>query len=33
MTKKIVAGVDEALVCEAMGIDRAVWDEINTLGL
>jgi hypothetical protein len=31
MTKKISAGVDEALVFKAMGIDRAVWDEINTL--
>jgi hypothetical protein len=31
MAKKLVAGVDEALVFKAMGIDRAVWDEINTL--
>ncbi|MDR0673436.1 MAG: hypothetical protein LBF93_07220 [Zoogloeaceae bacterium] len=31
MSKKIVQGVEEALVLEAMGIDRAVWDEVNTL--
>jgi hypothetical protein len=31
MVKKIAAGVDEALVFKAMGIDRAVWDELNTL--
>ncbi|MDR2662928.1 MAG: hypothetical protein LBC31_08035 [Treponema sp.] len=31
MTKKITQGVDEALVFKAMGIDKAVWDELNTL--
>jgi hypothetical protein len=31
MAKKLAAGVDEALIFKAMGIDRAIWDELNTL--
>jgi hypothetical protein len=31
MAKKMVAGVDEARIFKAMGIDRAIWDELNTL--
>jgi hypothetical protein len=31
MTKKMTEGVDSALVWKAMGIDSAVWDELNTL--
>jgi hypothetical protein len=31
MAKKMVAGVDEALIFKAMGIDSVIWDELNTL--
>ncbi|MDR2087961.1 MAG: hypothetical protein LBP73_01225 [Clostridiales Family XIII bacterium] len=31
MAKRMVQGVDETLIFEAMGIDRAIWDELNTL--
>jgi hypothetical protein len=31
MAKKIASGVDAGAVCKAMGIDSAVWDEINTV--
>ncbi|MDR2157332.1 MAG: hypothetical protein LBO81_06090 [Clostridiales Family XIII bacterium] len=31
MAKRIAQGVDEEPIFRAMGIDRAIWDEINTL--
>jgi hypothetical protein len=31
MAKKIAAGVDVEAVCKAMGIDKVVWDELNTV--
>jgi hypothetical protein len=33
MAKKMVQGVDEALVLKTMGIDKTIWDELNTLWL
>ncbi|MDR2081726.1 MAG: hypothetical protein LBP54_07585, partial [Campylobacteraceae bacterium] len=31
MAIKLTSGASEEQICKAMGIDRAVWDEVNTL--